>query len=351
VKLADEAGAATRGVRLLQLPGMKPRLKQKLAALRADLNSGHFILADAKDADMAWGAASPGPPYPAHDGGPAFRSMADFRDQIREVVRQGAVDIMLASASTMSVLAAEERLFDSSDVTPAIRANDASDIWLPRGGRYREEPSRPFASCFIEEVMPEVDLGLYSLTFNNQLTSDHESLTAFREFRGAANRSSFHYFLEVFAPNMPDAVDEADLPYFIYDHVCRMLAGVPIKARPEFLKIPYLGPGPMEQLVAYDTSLVVGVMGGSSGTTYDAFKLLGEARKHGARAALFGRKIKDAEHPLTMVTLLRRIADGETTPEEALRAYHGELEKLRIPPRRSLKEDSELTACELSYAR
>jgi hypothetical protein len=330
---------------------MKPRLEKKLAALRADLNCGQFILADAKDADMAWGVASPGLPYPPRDSGPTYRSIADFRDQIREVVKQGAVDVMLASASTMSVLAHGERLFDSNDVTPAIRANDATDIWLPRGGRYREEPSRPFASCFIEEVMPEVDLGLYSLTFNNRLDRDRESLVAFREFRGAANRAGFRYFLEVFAPNMPGAVADEDLPQFIYDHVCRMLAGVPVKARPEFLKIPFLGPAAIEELVAYDTSLIVGVMGGSSGTAYDSFKLLGEARKYGARAALFGRKIKDAEHPLTMVALLRRVADGEITPEEAVRAYHGELEKLHIKPRRSLKDDSQLTACELGYAR
>jgi DhnA family fructose-bisphosphate aldolase class Ia len=330
---------------------MKPRLEKKLAALRADANCGHFILADAKDADMAWGAASPGPPYPARDGGPEFRSIGDFRDQIREVVRQGLVDVMLASASTMSVLASGERLFDSSDVTPAIRANDATDIWLPRGGRYRDEPSRPYASCFIDEVMPEVDLGLYSLTFNNRLDSDRESLAAFREFRGEANRAGFHYFLEVFAPNVPGAVAGEDLAHFVYDHVCRMLAGVPVKSRPEFLKIPYFGPAAMEELAAYDPSMIVGIMGGSSGTTYDSFKLLAEARKYGARAALFGRKIKDAEHPLTMVALLRRVADGQITPEEAVRAYHGELEKLSIPPRRKLADDSQLTACELSYAR
>ncbi len=39
---------------------MKPRLIEKLAALRQDLDCGHFILADAKDADMAWGISSPG---------------------------------------------------------------------------------------------------------------------------------------------------------------------------------------------------------------------------------------------------------------------------------------------------
>ena len=75
------------------------------------------------------------------------------------------------------------------------------------------------------------------------------------------------------------------------------------------------------------------------------------ARKYGARAALFGRKIKDAEHPLTMVALLRRVADGEIEPEEAVRAYHGELQKLGVPAKRALAEDSQLTACELAYAK
>jgi hypothetical protein len=101
--------------------------------------------------------------------------------------------------------------------------------------------------------------------------------------------------------------------------------------------------------VTYDPSMIVGVLGGASGTTYDAFKLLAEAKKHGARAALFGRRIKDAEHPLTMVALLRRVADGQLTAEEAVREYHGELDKLRIEPRRTLREDSQLTAEELSY--
>jgi hypothetical protein len=360
---------------------MKSRLADKLAALRDDLNCGQFILADAKDADMAWGAASPGP----RDSEQGFRSIVEFREQIREIVRQGAVDILLASASTMSVLAHQERLFDASDVTPAIRANDASDIWLPRGGRYRDEPSRPFATCYLEEVQfgtikkgdgslfrlpgsdasqsiqsektpvpfcePVVNLGLYSVTFNNRLDADHATLTAFREFRAEAELCGFRYFLEVFAPNMHDAVSGDAIAGFVNDHICRMLAGVPVAARPEFLKIPYFGPAALEELVAYDSSMIVGVLGGGSGTTYDAFKLLAEAKKHGARAALFGRKIKDAEHPLTMVALLRRIADGEITAEEAVRAYHGELDKLQIAPRRSLREDSELTARELSYAR
>jgi hypothetical protein len=341
---------------------MKPRLAEKLAALRADLNCGDFILADAKDADMAWGATSPGQAYPPLSGAAGRRSMLEFREQIREIVRQGAVDIMLASVSTMSILAHRERLFETSDVTPAIRANDATDIWLPRGSEYRESPSLPFASSYLEEAQygsvtaaatgkPVVNLGLYSATFNNRLESDMATLDAFREFREYAERAGFHYFLEVFAPNVKDAVPEDQVGAFVNDHICRMLAGVPLNGRPEFLKIPYFGPESLEELVNYDPGMIVGVLGGSSGTSFDAFTLLAEAKKHGARVALFGRKIKDAEHPLSFVALLRRVADGELAAEEAVRAYHGELQQLKIAPRRTLKDDLALTATELSYAR
>jgi hypothetical protein len=104
-------------------------------------------------------------------------------------------------------------------------------------------------------------------------------------------------------------------------------------------------------LVAYDPSMIVGVLGGSSGTSFDAFTLLAEAKKYGARVALFGRKIKDAEHPLSFVATLRQVADGGLSADEAVRAYHGDLQKLQIAPRRALKDDLELTATELSYAR
>ena len=46
------------------------------------------------------------------------------------------------------------------------------------------------------------------------------------------------------------------------------------------------------------------------GTTYDAFKLLADAQKYGARVALFGRKINNAENQLAFVEFLRLIVDG-----------------------------------------
>jgi len=70
--------------------------------------------------------------------------------------------------------------------------------------------------------------------------------------------------------------------------------------------------------------------GGGSGTTLDAFQLIHDAQKHGARVALFGRKINHSEHPLAFIEFLRRIVDGEVEPVEAVKAYHAVLEKLGV---------------------
>src|SRR5207237_5195390 len=119
---------------------------------------------------------------------------------------------------------------------------------------------------------------------------DYATLTAYKEFRLEAERKGFRHFLEVFDPNACGDKCPADLGRFINDLIVRTLAGVPKSGRLIFLKIAYHGAREMEELVQYDPHLVAGILGGSSGTTYDAFKLLEDARKYGARAALFGRK-------------------------------------------------------------
>jgi hypothetical protein len=260
----------------------------------------------------------------------------------------------------MSLLAHRERLFDTLGVTPAVRMNDATDVWCPRGGKYRGYPSAPFASGFIEEAQfgsliaegrgePVVNLGLYSITFNNQLPADKDSLLAFKEFRAEAQRKNFNYFLEVFPPNVDSGLKAGEIPSFVNDNICRTLAGIPLGARPVFLKIPYFGPRALEELVAYDPSVIVGVLGGGSGTVYDAFKLLADAQKYGARAAFFGRKIKDAEDSLTFISFLRHIVDGQITPEEAVKAYHGALQEKKITPFRPLEGDLKITDAILNY--
>jgi hypothetical protein len=130
-----------------------------------------------------------------------------------------------------------------------------------------------------------------------------------------------------------------DVPRFVNDSIGRLLAGAGASTRPILLKIPYFGPAALEQLVSYDSTLVVGILGGSAGTTFDAFQMLWEAKKHGARAALFGRKINSAEHQLSFVEQLRALADGDIRPVEAVTAYHAALGKLRIKPHRTLEDD------------
>jgi hypothetical protein len=316
-------------------------LDDKLAKLHADpAGADEFILADAKDADMAFGLDAPG--TDPRSGMP--RSLADYRDQIREIVSQGLVDIMLMSASTSELLTVGERLFDGTAVTPAVRANDATDIHLLAGAAYPQQPSRPFRSATIEQIKRAAgaDLGLYALTPANDAVIDVASLEAYRDFRIEAESQGFRHFLELFAPN-PATGAPPDPERFLNDFVARTLAGVVSASRPLFLKMPYPGPRAMQALAAYDPHLIPGVLGGASGTTYDAFFLLEDARRNGARAALFGRKIKDSEHPLTFVRQLRAVADGQIDATEACRSYHGDLAALGITPRRPLTEDLELT--------
>src|ERR1700730_6488165 len=80
-----------------------------------------FILADAKDADMALSIGAPGRSPEAHGGELRYRSLAEFRDVIEQIVAQGLVDVMLMSASTSERLTIQKRVFDNSHVTPAAR--------------------------------------------------------------------------------------------------------------------------------------------------------------------------------------------------------------------------------------
>src|SRR3984893_12347764 len=337
-------------------------LDRKLQAIHGDPQRCQaFILADAKDADMALAIGAPGKSPEAHSGELRYRSLAEFRDIIEQIVAQGLVDIMLMSASTNEVLTIHKRIFDTSAVTPAARANDTTDIHIVRGSKYPVQPSLPFRTATLDHIQcghldcqPDerhlgANLGLYSITFNNDTVLDREALEEYKQFRLEAEAKGFKHFLEVFDPNNPQAVAPDKVPGFINDAIVRTLGGVTAAGRPLFLKMVYHGPQAMEELVHYDPHLVVGILGGSAGTTYDAFKLPGEARKYGARVALFGRKINNAENQLAFVRFLRWIADAEITAEEAVKAYHGVLQQLGIRPQRSLEDDMKLQTNVVSY--
>jgi len=352
-------------------------LDSKLAEIKANPSSKAFIIADAKDADMAFGVRAPGPrSYLSLRGErPArfspeiwtrdeygYRNLPEFLDIIREVTQQGLVDIMLMSAYVNELLTIKDGLFRNSHVTPAARANDATDVWAVRHGCYTGEPAQPFRSATIDQIQcgkiecdrttnefPGANLGLYSVTFVNDLEQDRETLIAFKQFREEAERKNFRYFLEVFDPNVSRGIAPEKLGEFINDNIIRSVAGVPQSGRPLFLKIVYHGPRAMEELAQYDPNLVVGILGGSAGTTYDAFKLIHDAQKYGARVALFGRKINNAEHQLAFIEMLRLITEQKISPEEAVRAYHGVLQAKSIKSRLPLEKDLELTGQSMNY--
>lgn len=343
----------------------KKSLDVKITRILENPDVGDFILADAKDADMAFGMAAAGRSPEQHADEGRFRTIQKYRDLMRENVRTGLLDIMLMSASSNEQLTIHERLFDGTAVTPAARANDTTDIHLVTSGVYGSAPSRPFRTATIDHIMcgktgctPTqrtlgADLGLYSMTFNNDLERDLETLNAYGQFRVEAEQKGFRHFLEVFDPNAcgKHCPSEADMGRFVADHIGRALAGVTSAGRPIFLKIAYHGPAAMEQLAAYDRTIIPGILGGSAGTTFDAFHQLWEARRYGARAALYGRMINGSEDQGAFIQHLRWLADGDLDdPGEAVRSYHAALGKKQIRPFRRLEEDLVPTLRDSAYS-
>lgn len=342
---------------------MLKSLDRKLAAIHADPHGARqFIIADAKDADMAFGLRGPGQLYDQQGNPTRFRTLSEYREQMRGIVKQGLIDILLMSNSTSEQLTLKEKLFENSPITPAIRANDTTDIWIMRGSKLADQAARPFRTASIDhaqcgkqactplERSKGANLGLYSITFANDRDRDWEALAAYSAFREEAERKQFRHFLEVFHPNVPGAVAAELVVDFVSDAIVRTLAGVTSAGRPVFLKIPYPGPRPLEELVAYDPHLIVGVLGGSAGTTRDAFQLIHDAQKHGAKVALFGRKINEAEDQQQFVKHLRAIVDQGLDPAEAVRSYHAALKTQGLKPRRTLEDDLRVTATSLSYS-
>ena len=230
--------------------------------------------------------------------------------------------------------------------------NDTTDIWSARGGRYKEEPSRHHRTARVDQARELVDLGLYSITFSNQCEIDALNAEAYSAFRAEANAHSMRHFLEVFNPAFDiNLADSFDIGSFVNDNIVRTLAGVMEADYPHFLKIQYNGPRAMEEIASFDPShLIIGILGGAKGTTRDTFELIGQAEKYGARVALFGRKILQAESPINLVRMMRRVVEKEIEPAEAVKAYHGVLETLGLTPARALQEDSEITEDALKSA-
>ena len=320
---------------------MNKSLDQKLERIRTGkYTPTDFVIADAKDADMGFGATGPG----LIAGSPQqFKTKLHYLQAMREMVSSGLVDIMLMSASSAEALH-QEGAFNNTAVTPAVRLNDTSDIWVARHSCYRESASRPFRSAHLAAISGISDLGLYSITYSNNLDYDIASLNAYRAFREELLDCDIRHFLEVFNPAFDIGISTADLGFYINDMIVKTLAGVTHKESPHFLKIQFNGFKAMQELASYDpNNLVIGILGGAKGTTRDTFELVHQAEQAGARVALFGRKINLSESPILLVSLMRKVIQKELSPADAVNNYHAGLNDAGIKADRTLQQDAQIT--------
>ena len=324
---------------------MNKSLETKLLKIKKQIfKPKDFIIADAKDGDMAMGIYTPGPKR--NNKGKilkSYKKLNDYKQAMVSMTKSNLIDIMLMSASTGEDLI-KKKIFSNSKVTPAIRMNDTTDIWLMRNGNYRSTYPRPFQSARIAFVSKFANLGLFSMTFSKNLDFDLAMLNAYRDFRIEATNYKFNHFLEVFNPPINIGLKSNELGEYINDCIIKAIAGQTIEERPLFLKIAYNGPKAMEELATYDPgNLIIGILGGKKGTTRDCFELINKAYNYGARVALFGRKINLSEDPILLVKLMREVIEKNLKTAEAVRLYHNELNINNIRPDRALLKDLEIT--------
>src|SRR5208282_2478377 len=196
--------ASPRGGSIVRSPRRRRermvRLDDKLARIRAGgYRRTDFIIADAKDPDMGPGLHAVGPARQKDGSATRLRTREEFLQSIEAIVRQDVIDVILTSVSNLEQLV-KRNAFAHSGVKPVIH------------------------------------LGLYSITFTNDVDADLASLEAFRQFRADAEEHGFSYFLEVFNPNVEKALDAEFVPHFVNDAIVRCLAGLTEAERPRFLK-------------------------------------------------------------------------------------------------------------------
>jgi hypothetical protein len=326
---------------------MVSRLDRKLSNIRAGrYTPSDFIIADAKDGDAGAGVTASGFDWSSKPR--RRRTRQEFITQIEEIIRHNVVDLMLVSLSNLELLD-ERRAFVGSEIKPAVRGNLETMCWGGvRNGRYVNVPSRPFRDTNLKRAIANyptsgTDLCLYSVCFNNDVEGDVRTLEEFAAFRAEAAACGMKYFYEIFNPNVDIGLSREEIGEFVNDHILKSLASVPRAERPLFLKTVYNGPQALEELAGFDSELIVGILGGGAGTTRDTFELIAQTERYGGRLALFGRKINLAEAPLQLIELMRAVVEGNMATDEAVRAYHGELQKLGLTPARSLADDIQIT--------
>ena len=316
------------------------RIDDKMAKITSgDYAPRDFIMTFAKDADLIRGRSAPG----LDDHG-QMRSLGDYRADVARVIESDLADIVLTSLTTAEVLA-EQGSYGRSKATPAVRLNDPTDLWRVRGGSYADQPARPYRSLRLDAIKPYANLGVYSMTFYNDVTQDRETLRAYSDFRDIATAVGARHFLEITDPACPVDTGDTDYAFFRNDVLVRSLAGVARRERPLFVAVGYHGPAAMEELAGWDPSrFVVGVSCCCNGTTTrDCLEMLVQAERHGARVGSFSREAFPCEEPVLLLRAMRRVIRDGTSSFDAVKAYHNDLRNAGLRPARDLQEDVEIT--------
>lgn len=302
---------------------MTKTLQRKIRALLADAsNSAEFILADAKESDLALAGVPavlerslerPDASFP-------YRSRGAYLDQILELIEDSPLDLMVVSREVAGSMAGAGGAFEHSRVSPSVRVQSGRDLRARAPGE-----SGP--------------LPLFGLGLSRDRALDQAELDAYDRFRLDVGVVRGGHLLELYPASGRDGGPPQRVDDVLDDRLLHSLLESPPWARPTLLQVPYYGPRLMERLAGCLPGIAVGVLGGAPGTTFDAFQLLAEAGRNGARAALFGRRIGAAEHQAAFVRLMDVVARREASPAEAVHAYHGVLQGLGIRPLRELGED------------
>ena len=180
---------------------------------------------------------------------------------------------------------------------------------------------------------------------------DREALEEYKQFRLEAERKGFRHFLEIFDPNRPGG-GRGEQGSRVHQRRHRSHSRRRHQRRPA--AVPQDGLSrPAKRWRSWSTTTRTSSSASSAasaGTTYDAFKLLSEAKKYGARVALFGRKINNAENQLAFIRFLRLIADGEVGAGGSGARVSRRLAAVSASSRNgSLEDDMELQTNVMSY--
>ena len=227
---------------------------------------------------MAFGVTAPGPVAGRRRAaGPGrYRTRAAYLDAMRALVAQGELDILLTSASNGERLAADGSLDD--EVTLAVRANDTTDIWNHRGSSYTDAPSRPFRTADLAASGRSAtwcSTRSRSTTTSTATSPPSRPTRAFRREAAERGHAALPRGLQPQRAGRPGSRRRRGVRQRLRS--CARWRASPAAHRPLFLKMPYNGADALAELVEHDPSVVVGILGGSAGTTRDTFELLHRA--------------------------------------------------------------------------